>query len=109
MVGGFNRIVHFLWGEFKPAEIRKFSLLSMTFFLIIGSYWMLRPLKDAIFMSVVGAEFIPRAKMLSLLVAFPLVLIYSRLVDFLPRHRLFYVLCTLYGSIALIFSWVMAH
>jgi len=97
-----------LWGHFTPDEIRKFGLLAATFFLIIGAYWMLRPLKDAIFMSVVGFEFIPRAKMLSLLVAFPLVLLYSKLVDLLPRHHLFYVLCSVYGVGALVFAWVIA-
>lgn len=105
----FGSIAEFLWGHFSEVELRKFSLLAATFFLIIGSYWMLRPLKDAIFMSVVGFESIPRAKMLSLLVAFPLVLIYSKLVDILPRHHLFYVLCTLYGVGSVVFALIIAH
>jgi ATP:ADP antiporter, AAA family len=96
-------------GGFSRPELRKFALLAGIFFLIIGSYWMMRPLKDAIFMAVVGAEFIPRAKILSLLIAFPLVLLYSRLVDIVPRHKLFYVLCSLYGVGALVFAAIMAH
>jgi ATP:ADP antiporter, AAA family len=88
-------------------EFKKFSLLSVIFFLVIGSYWFLRPLKDTIFMAVIGGNYIWMAKMLSLVVVLPLVVIYSKLIEIFPRHRMFYVLATLYGIAALIFAAIM--
>lgn len=104
-----GRIVRSWWGDFSKEELEKFALLATIFGLIIGVYWYLRPLKDAIFMSVVGKDYIPYAKYLSLIVVFPLVIIYSKLVDMFPRHRLFYAICTIYSIIGLGFALIMSH
>lgn len=102
-----SRIARAWWGDFQEGELKKFGLLSVIFGLVIGVYWFLRPLKDSIFSAVVGADYIPRAKMLSLVIVFPLVLLYSKLVDMFPRQKMFYALCTIYGVIALIFAFLM--
>lgn len=96
-----------VFGDFDPEELKKFILLGIIFGLIIGIYWTLRPMKDALFQDIVGGTYQPRAKMLSLLVVFPLVVIYSKLVEILPRHTLFYVLSLAYGLTTLIISWFM--
>lgn len=95
------------WGNFSKEELKKFAFLSFIFGLVIGIYWLLRPLKDSIFMNVVGENYIPMAKILSLVVVFPLVIIYSKLVDLFPRQRMFYALCTIYGVLALIFAFLV--
>lgn len=92
--------------QLSQGEFQKFGLLSLIFSAIIGTYWLLRPLKDSIFMSVVGSDYIPYAKFLSLGIVFPLVIIYSKLVDIFPRQKLFYVLCTIYGVVCLIFAFL---
>jgi AAA family ATP:ADP antiporter len=102
MVGKFMRS---WWGDFSKEELEKFGLLTLIFGFIIGIYWYLRPLKDAIFMAVVGKDYIPKAKIVSLIVVLPLVLIYSKLVDMFPRQRMFYVLCAIYTVIALGFAY----
>ena len=102
-----SRVADWL-GFSSKDEFNKFFLLSTIFSLIIGVYWFLRPLKDSVFMTVVGGNYIPMAKFLSLIVVFPLVIIYSKLVDILPRHKLFYILATLYGIMALGFAVLMA-
>ncbi len=104
-----TKIARWWWGDFQEGELKKFGLLSLIFGLVIGVYWFLRPLKDSVFSSVVGANYIPWAKMLSLIVVFPLVLIYSKLVDMFPRQRMFYALCTIYGLLALLFAFLMNH
>jgi AAA family ATP:ADP antiporter len=96
-----------MFGDFEPEELKKFLLLGLIFGLIIGIYWTLRPMKDALFQDIVGATYQPRAKMLSLLVVFPLVMIYSKLVEKLPRHVLFYVLSIAYGVVTLIITYFM--
>ncbi len=103
------RILQSWWGNFSKEELKKFSFLSLVFGLIIGVYWLLRPLKDVIFMNVVGENYIPTAKILSLVVVFPLVMIYSKLVDMFPRQRMFYALCTIYGLLAVAFAFLIYH
>ena len=51
-----DAIILYFWPDIDQTDIRKFSLLSLTFFLIIGSYWLLRLLKDTIFMKVAFPE-----------------------------------------------------
>lgn len=101
-----KRIAHALWGKFESkAELIKFVLLALTFGLIIGTYWTLRPIKDSIFMSIVGKEFLYWAKVVSLAVTVPLVIIYSKLIETFKRHKVFYGLLTIYALLALGFAW----
>jgi AAA family ATP:ADP antiporter len=95
------------FGDFDKEELKKFLLLGLIFALLIGIYWTLRPMKDALFQDIVGATYQPRAKWLSLVVIFPLVIIYSKLVERLPRHTLFYVLSVGYGLATLAIAWFM--
>ncbi len=83
----------------------KFLLLGIIFGLIIGIYWTLRPLKDSLFQDIVGGQWQPRAKMWSLVVIFPLVMMYSFIVDKLSRRNLFYVMSVVYGTATLIIAW----
>jgi len=104
-----NRLVSAWLGDFKKGELKKFFLLSTIFSAIIGAYWLLRPIKNSIFMAVVGENFIPYAKIMSVVLLFPLVMIYSKLIDKYSRNKLFYVLLTVYGLIALIFAFIMQN
>ena len=90
-----NPITSFLkawFGDFQKEELKKFLKLGVIFAFVIGVYWTLRPLKDSIFSSMAHADNQPVAKLVSLLVLFPLVMIYSKLVDKFARHKLFYVI-----------------
>ena len=101
--------LRFLWGDLSTQEFKKFGMLASAFFFIIGSYWLLRVLKDSIFKTVVGIAYQPKAKMLSLLIIIPLILIYSKLVDLVEKDKLFYILCGLYGSGFLVLAYFLAH
>ena len=95
-----------LFGKFESREeVQKFGLLGVIFGLIIGAYWAMRPIKDSIFFSMVGVNYQPVAKWISLIVVSTLVIIYSKLIDTFPRHKVFYALTLLYGALALIFAW----
>ncbi|MCF7799887.1 hypothetical protein K9L05_00405 [Candidatus Babeliales bacterium] len=101
--------LRFLWGDLSGEEFKKFGFLSVIFFFIIGSYWLLRPLKDGIFASVVGLDWQPWAKIISVIVMIPLVFLYSKLVDLVEKHKLFYVICSLYGTGFLILAYLLTH
>lgn len=102
--------VKYFYPDLKKEETKKFGLLGLTFFLIIGAYWLLRLLKDTIFFKIAfpvtlgweigqGRLFQPTAKLLSPLVVFILVLVYSKMVDLFKRHTLFYILCSFYAAL----------
>src|ERR1700722_946338 len=105
-----KRIAQAVWGKFESKdEVLKFSLLGIIFGLIIGAYWGLRPIKDGIFGQIVGIDYQPYAKWLSLVIVSTLVIIYGKLIDSFPRHRVFYMLTTAYFIAAVGFWWILAH
>jgi len=69
----------------------------VIFFLIIGAYWLLRTQKDAVFNTIVGIEHQPKAKIASLLIIIPILLIYSKLVDVLTKNTLLISFSTAYA------------
>ncbi len=99
-----------LWGKFESkAEMQKFGFLAAIFGLIIGTYWTLRPIKDSVFHAIVHIDYQPIAKMLSLFCVIPLILIYNKLLDVFPRHKVFYILISVYAAVAFMFYFAFSH
>lgn len=105
-----TRAVHLFFPDLKKEESRKFILLGFTGFLIVGTYWLLRLLKQTIFFKVAfpeslgwgphqGALYQPIAKFWSPFVVLAVVLIYSKLIDLFKKHQLFYIICAFYGTL----------
>ncbi len=103
-----HNVIAYFFPDLKNDEIKKFGLLSLIFFLVIGTYWLLRLIKYTIFLKVAFPEclgwgpeqgrcFEPTAKKLSPWVVLFMVIIYSKLVDKVKKHQLFYIICTFYG------------
>ncbi len=104
-----NRIIKALWGDLKGDELKKFILLATGFFFLIGSFWPLKTLKDSIFLNIIGPEHLPTAKMLSLALFFPLVILYSKLVDIFSKEKMVYCVLSVYGVIGLILVYFLYH
>jgi len=99
-----------LYGNFESRdEVVKFLVLGLTFFFIIGVYWALRPLKDGLFQSIVGAKYQPYAKLISMLAVFPIVMFYSKLVDWFEKNKVFYILIGFYCVTAAAFCVAFMH
>lgn len=95
----------FFAGSFQsPEERKKFSTLAVLFGITIGVYWLLRPIKDSVFITMVGIDYQPMVKMLSAIVIVPLIMIYSKLVDRLAPHKLLYGLSMFYAMSAVVFA-----
>lgn len=105
-----SQLVHYFYPGLNEEEFKKFSLLSLTFFLIIGSYWLARLLKNVVLYKVAfpetlgwlpgqGGLFQPLAKQWSLLVVFVMVMIYTKLVDLFKKETLFYIIGSFYSII----------
>jgi AAA family ATP:ADP antiporter len=88
-------------------ERLKFFLLTATFFMVIGAYTIVRELKSSIFISIVGKEYVPWAKTMSMFILLPLVLFYSFLVDNLRRYQLLYFYSIAYGTLGLICAYLL--
>jgi ATP:ADP antiporter, AAA family len=89
-------IIRFFWPDLSDQDIKKYGLLSIVFFFTVGGYWLLKTLKEGFFYTIVGSQYQPKAKILSLVVISVTVLIYSKLVDLFRRHKLFYILGSFY-------------
>jgi ATP:ADP antiporter, AAA family len=104
------RTVNFFYPELSRDEIKKFGLLSMTFFLIIGVYWLVRLLKDVVLFKMAfpvslgwdpgyGRLIQPTAKLWSVVVVVILVLAYSKLLDWFKKESMFYIICSIYATL----------
>lgn len=90
-------------------ELKKFVSLAFIFLFLIGVYWLLRSVKDSILASTVGIKFQPIAKMVSLCFLVPLILVYSKLIDTVKKHNLFYVVGGTYGVFFIIAAYLLGH
>lgn len=104
-----QKIVKPIFGHFGPEEFKKFLRMGAIFAFIIGTYWTLRPLKNAIFCTLVGAAQIPWAKTASLLFLVPLLIFYTKILDTYKREKTFYIISGAYSLLALIFSVLLAY
>lgn len=104
MISILQTICKPLFGTFEREEFKKFLRMGVTFTCIVGAYWTLRVLKNALFCTVVGGEYLPWAKTISIICLVPLVMFYTKLLDIFSREKLFYILSIAYALITVIFA-----
>lgn len=98
-----------MFGTFEREEFKKFLRMGLIFSFIIGSYWTMRVLKDAVFTKLVGIEYQPWAKTVSLILLIPTLMIYTKLLDRFSREKTFYILATYYGVATIVFALLMIN
>ena len=98
-----------IFGSFEREEFKKFLKLGAVFSAIIGSYWTLGTIKEALVSLLIGSAMLPHAKAASLICLIPMLMLYSRLLDYLSRERLFYVLSWGYAVITFVFALLLMH
>jgi AAA family ATP:ADP antiporter len=103
----FQWICRFNFGNFEKEEFKKFLRMGLIFALIIGVYWTLRPLKDAVFIQLVGKLHLPYAKTVSVIALLPLVMFYTKLLEKTSREKMLKILPTFYGIAVLFFAACM--
>ncbi len=102
-----NRILRWCSGDLTKNELKKYVTLAFILFFIVGAYWVMRPLKDAIFAHIVGITYQPLAKMVSLCLLVPLMLGYAKLVDVLKKEKLFYGITIAYIVLFAVFDLLL--
>jgi ATP:ADP antiporter, AAA family len=96
-----------IFGSFEKEELKKYLRMGATFTFIIGSYWTMRALKNALFCTLAGASLIPYAKTVSLILLVPLVVFYTKLIDRFSHKKTFYYLSTVYAFMTIIFALLL--
>lgn len=85
-----------------PGELKKFIKMGFIFCTILAVYWTLGTIKESLLTDHIGNVMLPYAKIISLFFLIPSLFIYTRLLDFFSREKifiyisLFYALCTLF-------------
>ena len=87
----------------------KLFFTALGFMLIIGGYTVIRTVKDTLFLSIVGREYIPLAKIWSIIMLVPCVLLFSKLVDVVKRYQLIYIYSFIFGVGGLIIAGLLQH
>ncbi len=100
----FQSVCRFNFGKFETDEFKKFLRMGAMFALIIGIYWTLRPLKDAVFIHLVGGLQIPFAKTISVLSLLPLVIFYTKLLEKNSKEKMLIILPFAYSIAIFIFA-----
>lgn len=106
----FNGIISFFYPDLRREELTKFKLLATTFLFTIGTYWLLRLLKDVVVYKMAfpeslgwvigkGQHVIPTLKMISPFVVLVAVMIYTKLIDMYEKHKLFYIIISFFSTI----------
>jgi len=103
----FQYICRFNFGTFEREEFKKFLRMGLIFAFIIGIYWTIRPLKDALFVHFVGSIQLPFAKTVSLIGLMPMVIFYTKLLEKNSREKMLILLPTLYSIALVVFSLIL--
>ncbi len=102
-----SSIIRYFYPDIHEDEVKKVGLLALAFLFTIGTYWLMRLLKDLVLYKLAfptslgwsedtGRLWIPTVKTLSPLFVLGLVLLYSKLVDIFEKQKLMYVIATFY-------------
>ncbi len=98
-----------MFGSFEREEFKKFLRMGLSLTFILGSYWTLRTLKNALFCDLAGATSIPYAKTISIISLVFFLMGYTRLLDKYSRDKVFYMLSTVYMIGTIFFGLFLLH
>ena len=73
-----SRLVGFLGVD--RSELGKVLLLFSFFFIVIATYWVQKPIRTSKFISAVGVEYLPLAKLSVTFIILPVVFLYSSMI-----------------------------
>lgn len=104
-----KKLKELLWGDLSREELVRFGMLTIIFACTIGTYWLMRPLKDSLFFKMVGKFYQPHVKIAACLILIPLVFIYSKLVDLVEKQKLFYIISGVYATLFIVIYFLLLH
>lgn len=106
-MGQYKKFIRFFWGDLRGKELKQFLYLSLGSFCLIGSHWLLKPLKESLFLNMIGGKYLPDVKLYTMLSLIPLVMIYTRMVDHIAKQKLIYLFVGICSFICLLFGYYL--
>lgn len=100
----FQRLIKPIFGSLEREEMKKFLRMGVTFALVIGSYWTMRVLKKVLFIKLIGPGPIRWAKIVSIIVLFPSLMLYTKLIEKYPARKVFSILAAGYALVLALFG-----
>lgn len=93
--------------DLTKQERNKILWLTLAFFCVIGSYTVLKELKDLFFSQIVGSNNLYKVKLMSMFVLLPATLLYAKLVDYMSRFWLLMFYSLLYGISGFVIAYYL--
>ncbi len=90
-------------------DLIKLAFGTIIFFFIIGSYSILRSLKTSVFLGMVGREWEPISKILTIAITIPAMMLHAKITDSFKRHQVVYCFLGFYAIATIIFAILFAH
>src|SRR3989338_10029988 len=114
----FGGVIRYFYPDLKQEELNKFGHLAVAFFFTVGTYWMLRLMKDVVLYKLAfpvqfgwpmgyGRDMVPYAKSASPFVVIAALAIYTKLIDMFERHQLFYLVCSFFSVLFAIIGSIL--
>lgn len=94
--------------DLDKQEREKIFWLAVAFFCVIGSYTVLKEMKDVLFAQIVGSNYLYKVKFLSMFVLLPATLLYAKLVDRMSRFKLLVFYSLLYGIGGIVIAYFLS-
>ncbi|HBS48096.1 TPA: hypothetical protein DEO28_03365 [Candidatus Dependentiae bacterium] len=98
-----------LWYQTNRYEILKTTLLSICYIFIIGTFSILKPLKNPIFFATVGKYWQPYIRWAEIPFLIISIVAYSKLVDSLRRYKILTMFLFSYAAINFVFAYFFMH
>lgn len=87
------------------SEFWEIAPLGLSFGCALGCYWMLRTMKNALFMELVGPAYLPHAKLASMVFLLVTLVLYGKGVDWLGKRKLLALLYALYAALFAVLTY----
>ena len=95
--------------QVRPGEGQKVFLTFLYFFLIITSYYLIKPVSRSLVLGELGSRIVPYVDLVSAILMGPIVTIFAKLVDRVPKARLVSGSFWAVAGILLVFWRLLAH
>jgi len=109
VVDVFQYCIKPFFGEFEREEFKKFLRMGGIFAFIIGSFWTIGTLRNALFVTCVGITQIPYAKTTALFFLVPAIIVYTKLLDTYSREKFLYIFAAGSGAVVFVFACIFAY
>jgi len=92
----------------KRKEQLKFLILAACSFVMMGSQWPLKVLKDGLLVSELGADSQPIMRIISVVTCFTVSLLYGQLVNYFKRESVVYIVVGFLTTLGIVFYQLLS-